>query len=181
MSLLTRCPAASPSHTGRGPDFKDRPQQRTFSSAKAPWLHPSHAGGISHAGTILGGRRSSDTTSLSLWVELLERCPHTHSERTRVLQSPRVQLLQRLTEGAAFLGKEVGVRTTAGRPLSRYQARSGQVSQPLTQHLVAQARDESSQLRIAARSLFQIGKNHRLPFSPEHGECELGGAVEVSR
>jgi len=88
-------------------------------------------------------------------------------------------MLQRFTKRATFLGKEIGVPTTGGRPLSRHESGSGQVSQTFTQHLVAQAWDKSSQFRISARSLFQIGEYHRLPLSPEHGERELGRAVEV--
>ena len=135
----------------------------------------------SRARTIPGMRRVSDTTHFLQCLKLLEGCAHSHSERIRVLQSPRIQLLQQITKRAALLGKGVGVHTTAARLLSRHQARSGQVSQSFAQNLVAEARDKSSQFRIAARSLFQIGEYHRLPLSPEHGERELGGAVEVSR
>ena len=88
-------------------------------------------------------------------------------------------MLQQLTEGAALLSEEVDLRTSACRFLSRHESGLGQISQSLAQHLVAQAWDESSQFRIAAWSLFQIGKNYRLPLSAENGECELGGAVEI--
>ena len=86
---------------------------------------------------------------------------------------------QQLTEGAAPRGEEVGLRTSASRFLSRHESGLGEVSQSLAEHLVAQPWDESSQFRIAAWSLFQIGKYHRFPLSAENRECEFGGAVEI--
>ena len=105
---------------------------------------------------------------------------HDHLELGCPLLAPVIQGLEERPQSLALLSQSVEPDTCAVF-FPHDQALCLEIGQALGQHLVAEARDETSEVAISERLILQSREDHGLPLAAEEFQGKLDRTVDGAR